>query len=46
VLITTSTQMGLAPTDINWRLYVTRNSGGKSKLMIWGLNFNDDRRPP
>lgn len=41
VLVTSSTQLGLAPADINWRLYVTRNRSLPGRLVLWGLNFSD-----
>lgn len=41
VLIATSTQMGYDPANSNFRIYVTRNEGDDSTIMIWGLNFDD-----
>ena len=42
VLVTTSAQMGYAYDNSNFRIYVTKNSGNDSKVMIWGLNFDQN----
>jgi len=44
ILITSSTQLGLSPADINFRIYVTGKADDSSMIMIWGLNF-DEKRP-
>jgi hypothetical protein len=44
ILITTSTQLGLSPADINFRIYVIGKADDSSTIMIWGLNF-DEKRP-
>jgi len=41
VLISTSEQMGVDPANSNFRIYVTKNEGDDSVIMIWGLNFDD-----
>ncbi len=41
VLVTTSAQLGYPYDASNFRIYVTRDSEDDSRLMIWGLNFND-----
>lgn len=40
-LITTGDQLGYEPDNANFRIYVTKNSGDDSTIMIWGLNFSD-----
>ena len=44
VLVSTSQQMGYAYDKSNFRIYVSKNAGDDSKLMIWGLNF-DNAKP-
>ncbi len=41
VLVSTSSQMGYDYAHSNFRIYVTRNAGDDSKVMIWGLNFDN-----
>jgi hypothetical protein len=41
VLVTTSAQMGYEYGSSNLRIYVTKNAGDDSKVMIWGLNFDN-----
>jgi hypothetical protein len=43
VLVTTGTRMGYEPTNANFRIYVTKHQGDDSKVMIWGLNFDDSQ---
>jgi len=43
VLVTSGEQMGLAPADTNFRVYVTRDSTLPNTIMIWGLNFNNNQ---
>ncbi len=43
VLVASGTELGLGASDTNFRLYITKNQGDDSKLMIWGLNFEDER---
>lgn len=35
--------MGLNPADLNWRIYATKNADDDTRLMIWGLNFEDEQ---
>lgn len=41
VLVTTSSQLGYDYDSSNIRIYVTRSSGDDSRIMIWGLNFDN-----
>jgi hypothetical protein len=41
VLVSTSAQLGYAYGSTNLRIYVTQNAGDESKVMIWGLNFDE-----
>ena len=41
VLVSTSRQMGYDYNKSNFRIYVSKNAGDDSKLMIWGLNFDN-----
>lgn len=34
--------LGLNPANLNWRVYVTRDADDDARIMIWGLNFNED----
>ncbi|MHC4800328.1 MAG: GH39 family glycosyl hydrolase, partial [Planctomycetota bacterium] len=43
VLVGTSQQMGYDYNNSNFRIYVSKNAGDDSKLMIWGLNFDNTR---
>lgn len=42
VLVTTSTQMGYTPANSNFRIYVTRRQSDPSRVMIWGLDFDEN----
>jgi len=41
VLVSTSAQLGYEYASANFRIYITRNAGDDSKVMIWGLNFDN-----
>lgn len=41
VLIGTFAQMGYTPAYSAFRVYVTRHQSNPSRLMIWGLNFDE-----
>ncbi len=41
VLIASSNTLGLSPADTTFRFYVTTRQSDRSKLAIWGLNFDD-----
>jgi len=34
--------MGLDPVNTNWRIYVSKHQSNDNRVMIWGLNFNED----
>lgn len=34
--------LGLAPENYNWRVYVTCDSSAPDTINVWGLNFNED----
>ncbi len=40
-LVMTGEQMGYDPASADFRVYVTRDSGDDSRVMVWGLNFDD-----
>lgn len=42
VLIANMNDMGLNPDSSNWRLYVTRDTAVPGRVVLWGLNFNED----
>lgn len=33
---------GLVPDQLDWRLYVTKDSAHPGRLVFWGLNFSED----
>lgn len=41
VLVSTSAQLGYGYAGSNFRIYITRKAGMDSKVMIWGLNFDN-----
>jgi len=43
ILVATGTQMEYEPADASFRIYITRDSRDDSKIMIWGLNFDENR---
>jgi hypothetical protein len=42
ILVATGTQMEYEPDNANFRIYVTSDSSDNSKMMIWGLNFDEN----
>ena len=42
VLLLNFQQMGLDPSMIDWRIYATRHSTNEDRVMVWGLNFNEN----
>jgi hypothetical protein len=42
ILVVTGTQMQYEPDNADFRIYITKNSGDDSTIMIWGLNFDEN----
>lgn len=43
VLLFTTQDTGQSPSALHWRVYVTRDTGKPGQMMIWGLNFAEDK---